>query len=314
MRKIAWAGVATSLALCGCQTPPSFDKVPGVDSTAPRVSTIVKHLQCELYHIVKGDDPVLVAREQSDPALGDLVKRLSDNHFVVSTSLQLQVTDQQGINPTLSFMAPHPILRTLGLGGMFDFQQDRTYSQSVPIDLFELQQNGAFSGCDDSEIGIQGNLGLAEIVIDGLHSIDDSKRFDIYGSAGSQIPSTLKETLVGSVTPSLTSAAKGDRTAEPATFDVVFSPNPIPAKRQTDHTTGTEISTPLPVTLTGMLSPTSNAWSALVMINGNAVTVGSRHLFAGTGSASFIGSAEAPLTVTLSGDLDTHMFKGVASN
>jgi hypothetical protein len=212
--------------------------VTGFSSTEgsgpPRVTDITNQVECELSQIVYStSDPDRNARSPYNPyfslrdqkissldnltqgdsrdinilkgtsygpqEMATLVKYLTRYHFVASVNLTLDVTDTEGLNPSLSFITPFNQMAlkgnsfTMGLGGQFSGTQDRKMTIAYPIDLASLKRPQEY--CAGQHVlpdlqalgidsGLRGNLGLADIVADGMVSLDTTASYSYYGSGG----------------------------------------------------------------------------------------------------------------------------------
>jgi hypothetical protein len=176
--------------LAGCQGHlPTLDSYPK-SSRTPKVTDVVNHIQCELAQIVNGpygSDSELGRRIQNNDDIEKLLPNLVKYNFVATAQITLEVTDAEGLTPSLSFMnaaATHVV----GVGGQWNGTQDRTVTLNYAIDLKQL--NGkrdefcAGSSSESDKSGLQGNLGLPDIVADGLLSLDRSAKANVYPSTG----------------------------------------------------------------------------------------------------------------------------------
>jgi|GEM_PF-5767122 len=202
------------LTLLGCSVPPLESEF----ERGPRVKDIVKHLNCELASIVNRDphNQQLMARLNADPDLHrKLLQHLTDAHFVASVLMTLDVSNSEGVNPSLTFISPLNAAATLSrtgtVGGSLNGTQERNISLGYSIDLEELQDkpirkhdkvidvvryadahhcypDGQFVDVSTEESsfagGLAGDLGLTAIVVDGLRGIDAASNVNIYGNSG----------------------------------------------------------------------------------------------------------------------------------
>ena len=148
-------------------------------------------------------DTRLSGRVNADPSLGPLLPYLSQYHFVATGQLTLEVTDTEGLNASLSYIVPYSTStnRTWTLGfPVLNGTQDRSLNVSYSVDLAKLSRNDwrqtyckpphkpsiatsiaegiGFSG------GIAGDLGLADIIADGLTALNATATENVYGSSG----------------------------------------------------------------------------------------------------------------------------------
>ncbi len=144
-----------------------------------------------------------------DDDLATLLPRLYQDHFVATVQLTLEVTDSQGLNPSANFInVPGTLVGSVG--GQLTGTQDRSVTVNYVIDLEKLRQQAAAGGpaptfCKNPQIsdltkldeglglsggisgdagGIAGDLGLADIVADGLIALNQSAKSNIYGTTG----------------------------------------------------------------------------------------------------------------------------------
>src|ERR1700683_5059118 len=189
--------IAITVAIGACQS-----HLPTLESTKaprPRSIDVVRHLQCDLAKIVNypsaTGDSRLTDRIRQNPQLSDLLGRLADDHFVASAQISLEVTDVEGLTPSLSFMnaaATHVV----GVGGQWNGTQDRSVTINYSIDLDLLKRadyHAEFCGAFTEAPGLTGDLGLADIVADGLLALDTSKKYNVYGNSGPRPLSVTQE-------------------------------------------------------------------------------------------------------------------------
>jgi len=187
----------------GCQGHlPALDSYPSV-ATTPKVTDVLSHIQCELAQIVNQPaviiapgglfNPELAHRIQSNVKIGALLPNLVNYNFVATAQITLEVTDAEGLTPSLSFMNAAST-HSVGLGGQWNGTQDRTVTINYAIDLHRLKGHlGDFcAGVSPESAGLQGDLGLADIVADGLLSLDRSALANIYPSTGPIPPSVAR--------------------------------------------------------------------------------------------------------------------------
>jgi hypothetical protein len=206
--------------LTGCYAShvPTFGLTSNVSgdlekSSIPTVTDIANHLTCELYVAMQKrgvtPDSVRPSLPDDNAAIWNqdhlLWQNLVINNFVASVLLTLEVTNAGGVSPSLSFITPFAGSTTtnftFGIGGQFTGTQDRTFTTSVPLDLSiiarsNMDSEGMITATNGSGVRIpcrgggrdgveiKGELGLAEILEDGLHIIDRTADLNVYeGSA-----------------------------------------------------------------------------------------------------------------------------------
>lgn len=191
-------------AVSGCSLPLLESQGEG----GPTVTDIVEHINCELADIVKLKDTPreqiermipntstsygrLVAEIQANPwKYKDLLRHLTEDHFVASVSMILDVINAQALNPSLSFITPinnsTMFNRSFGVGGSLTGTQERNITLNYSVDLDHVAKQ-----CRPSErvaAGLTGDLGLADIVVDGLLGLEASNKVNIYTSTGPTAP------------------------------------------------------------------------------------------------------------------------------
>ncbi len=191
-----------ALALSGCGTPSfySTDAITKGDGAstieAPDADLVLKQIQCELIDVLLeakaeherarqglGERPrvpmlefeskfpsyQLALREAVDklPPLA----RLMEDDYVAQLTITLEVTQNEGLTPQLSFVTPASILqkRSLGIAGQMSGVQHRTMSESITVDM-SLKKDQKACGADYAGSRLRGKLGLDGIVAAGLKS------------------------------------------------------------------------------------------------------------------------------------------------
>jgi hypothetical protein len=210
----------------GCQGHlPPLETSPKVH--APKVQTLIEHIECELGTIVnydsadpnaRADNPRLYERVTDDKSLEGLLSFLSKYHFVATAQLSLEVTDMEGFNPTLAYMNASG-QGVFSLGGQLSGTQDRSLTINYAIDLAKLVDSSVpkkygRQNCPKPDYDLEtrwrrdlgltgalsGDLGLADIVADGLLALNQSANLNIYTSAGPVPPAIARKvTLIGHI-------------------------------------------------------------------------------------------------------------------
>ncbi len=199
-------------AVSGCSLPLLESQGEG----GPTVKDITARVNCELADLVKlsksnierikrmptdtstsygGLVEYIRANPESFNKYQTLLNHLTDDHFVASVTMILDVLNTQGLNPSLSFISPinnsTMFNSTLGIGGSLNGSQERNISLSYSIDLDRV-----INQCKrpaHAATGLTGDLGLADIVVDGLLGLDLSRKVNIYGNSGpSSLPMTYQ--------------------------------------------------------------------------------------------------------------------------
>jgi hypothetical protein len=289
------------------------------DGPTPRLTSIVNHINCELAaivaarfepssrrpHLVPPSNRVIY-REASDPKIPALLGALEKYHFVASVSLTLDVADTEGISPFLNFIQPltSSFNRTLGVGGQLTGSQERNMTFSYSIDMANVSR-----GCDPllasaPGVGINGDLGLADIVIDGLEGLGAIQYVNIYGAGGPTRPpfnATVEDLKLGLTcdpgpgpSPTASPSANPSPSASP-------SPSPSPSANPSASACSPK---PLNLSLNGNVnfSPSADPQTpGTVSFAGSAKDDnGVEYLLSPTGST--IGT-KSPLKFTLSGTM-----------
>lgn len=184
--KLLFALLFASIFLAGCASTPSFESWNNLPRSAssglqpdpagvPTVSDVVDKIQCELLETVQ-DPNAAFAPLREDAYVADLV-------------FTLQVTDNDAVNPSLSYITPFTAVastsRNLGINGQYSVQSDRIITLSVLLDLdAEHLQQTRLKDCDSlgksTGSGFRGGLRLKEILLEGLrHRVDNDFLFPL---------------------------------------------------------------------------------------------------------------------------------------
>jgi len=301
-------GISIALLLfclvSACQSHlPSIDATPS--SSPPKTTDVIDHVQCELAQIVnspggKSDNARLTSRMADDHALATLLDNLVAYNFVATAQISLEVTDAEGIAPSLSFM--NALMTHVGtIGGQWNGTQDRSVTVNYSIDLARLRAptgtdyRTLFCANNAHHSGIRGDLGLADIVADGLTALQESSSYNVYGSSGpSPVAVDKRLNQAGSIT-----APKGG--SQPAlnvnvdslTGNILLAPQS--AGTQTQGT----------VTLTGIATLTAGGKSSKYIVNwtGSIIPPDSvaGHTYYFSLSGSLIPASDQSLTSTTTG-------------
>lgn len=188
---------------------------------SPTVDEVVDHVACEvqtamIYHL--GPAPTKVVGQTDKESRDALFARaealhgsdlashtpppsddrklwsyLVGDNFVASVNLTLEVTNNEGANPSLNFITPfNPTTAgsfTLAANGQFTGSQDRTFTMSYFIDLARLwgahidncePNAGPVNGSSNRGQGLKGDLRIAEIMDHGLNLLQRSSQYNIY--------------------------------------------------------------------------------------------------------------------------------------
>lgn len=216
--------------LLGCAVPPLESQF----EHGPTVSDVVRHIEYELASLVNGvkvDQKHHVVKVKNNKRLAQLIcedsrypqtardlekllSRLTDDHFVASALMSLDVMDTEGINPSLTFITPLNMTgsysRTGAIGGSLSGTQERNIQLGYSIDFDQLLKIRVPSfdlHCDAPNYGIanvgpengtgfRGDLGLTDIVVDGLNGLNVSSKSNIYGSSGPVGPTVTRNLVI----------------------------------------------------------------------------------------------------------------------
>jgi hypothetical protein len=311
--------IASAALTAGCSAHlPALETAPG---NGPTVSDIVDHINCELASIVNAkpvesavtntENVRLIDRAAADKNFARLLPRLTYDHFVASVLMSLDVSDTESVSPSLSFITPYnasgSFNRVLGIGGSLSGTQERNVSLGYSIDLANLQDTRDGQGhivryvdshhcnilSDDvtivnnvnpsGSVGLAGDLGLADIVADGLIGLDKSKDVNVYGSGGPINPNVTREvttTLSVKIPPP---PGNTNPTLIPLTLtgSITFSPPANPQSMGTVTLTGwanTSNETQYAISMTGTTFPMKNGASVTVAVSGTLALLASSSL------------------------------------
>jgi hypothetical protein len=173
--------------------------------SGPTVQVLVNHINCEL-----------ASAYDKNSAADPLWTNLSQFHYVAAIDLNLLVTHNEGANPSFSFITPldaagnviSPVIkvpktgqtatsaqynRTLAVGAQLSGTQSNTIDIEYVIDMNKLLSDTKLRalclqdpGRDPIALfdGLSGSLSLDTTINDGLHAIDATGQYNIYGSSG----------------------------------------------------------------------------------------------------------------------------------
>lgn len=148
-----WAallGVAGILS--ACQQLPSFnDDGTKPEAAVPRVSDIVDKVQCEIAQAI--------------------VSHKADSQYAVAVNLTLEVTNRQGVNPSLSIIDPMGTGFSALIAPQVNGEQHRTFNVTFTQVVDSTSAPDAITrACkpDGVKFGLRGSLGLSEIIGTGL--------------------------------------------------------------------------------------------------------------------------------------------------
>ena len=177
-------------SLCSCGSLPEFYDSNSASTNspsgpAPTVSDVVLKVQCELLdaiYIGQGKSPqqrpeVLGALTDKDK---DLLKQFAAFKYQVSVSLTLDVTNVQGVAPSLSFIEPlhaSGAKYTTGLSSNVNGTQHRQVSQffsidtSITTDSAPNETNKLETCKDKHQDRLKGDLKIMEAILSGMRQV-----------------------------------------------------------------------------------------------------------------------------------------------
>jgi hypothetical protein len=231
---LSWfTGAAFICGLAGCQGHlPTLETAP--NESGPKTADVINHIACEIstvvnYHSGDAETPLnkrIKARITDTPDVEQWLKELVDYHFIATAQISVEVTDNEGFAPSLGILNKSGGL-TVGLGGQLTGTQDRSLTLNYAMDLSNLSELGdqycspvrnkpettsqglGLSGA------IGGDLGMADIIADGLIALHTSEAINIYGSSG-PVPALTAKAIDGDgtiVLPVVHSAAASGKPA-----------------------------------------------------------------------------------------------------
>jgi hypothetical protein len=173
-------GSAVLLALGGCASLPHFNDslyryaTDASRDLAPTVNDITHEVQCELLQAQKlgVNYNTLGADYQKQHAADKVLGQLASSNWLVNVNLTLQVTDDEGVNPSLSYIDPLSAANTNFTGtlsGQVSEEQDRNVT--IQFTLYLYPGTPTTDACDPSKnraSALHGNLGVEEVIKTGL--------------------------------------------------------------------------------------------------------------------------------------------------
>jgi hypothetical protein len=134
--------------LAGCAGVPALDPL----GTGPKVSEIVDQIECEVYRA-----------SHAHP-------RLVKERWTAAIDLSLQVDDNVGLTPTVSFIDPASVAGfTFGASGVFKGARQRIYAEALDLHIKGKQP----ASCPDQpdSFDLTGSMGIVETVDLGMSSV-----------------------------------------------------------------------------------------------------------------------------------------------
>jgi hypothetical protein len=220
--------MGTFFLVLGCSVP-SLKSSP---ERGPTVVDIVNHINCELARIVNRRNERINqwidASRSSNPPVDLKLDYLTTYHFVASVLVTLDALDSEALTPSVNFITPFNMMgsfnRTWSVGGNLSGSQERNIQFGYSIDLAELSDldenkqlkpvssidkycRGPLGVAGKDSGALTGDLGLTDIVVDGLLGLDASKDVNLYGNSGPN-PLTMSLDIPSSDTKNGTKAEK----------------------------------------------------------------------------------------------------------
>lgn len=168
------AAIALAFAVClpGCVFLKRVPNYPGGSGALPpRVSDITDKIQCEIIEAIHH------AKYDANSPL----QALAVYTHVMSINLTLEVTNTQAINPALSYIHPDGDPMTsfsTPVNGQWTATEDRNFNESFTV-VFDRGDETAdkWNYCEQLQKsggkGLQGSLGLEEVIASGLRYESD---------------------------------------------------------------------------------------------------------------------------------------------
>jgi hypothetical protein len=165
-------GMASALlmSLAACSTLPHFDdSIYGKELIAPTVNDITNEVQCELLQTLKqgirysNETP----EQQNNDKENSVYGQLPNFAWVANINLTLDVTDDEGVNPSLSYINGTNFVGALS--GQWSEEQHRNLN--LQFTLYLDGTTPTLHACSEPQkgnSGLRGNLGIAEIIKTGL--------------------------------------------------------------------------------------------------------------------------------------------------
>lgn len=176
-KTIRLIALSLTISVGGCAGVPPLN-VGG----PPGVAQIVDEIQCELL------------------AAADKYKRLKSENWAAAVDLSLQVDDNIGLTPTVSFI--HPLVTagtnsTFGASGTLKGARQRIYAESLDIPINAIKPRSCLPQSDTFDL--TGTLGIVEAVDLGIGSVgpDDVAQFKKDKAFGQTIQFVVTKNISG---------------------------------------------------------------------------------------------------------------------
>src|ERR1017187_4942410 len=165
------ASLLASCLLIGCVSLPRLHDVggPSVEPPgapkAPTTSQIIAHIECEIWTAFI-DEGWPNDHERAD------LKPLRDDDYVAVVDITLDETVNKGFTPSLSYINPFSTPSTnftFSVSPEITGEGHRTFNQTFTIHLDPKAAANECTNCEKARgDGIKGNLGIEQILIEGL--------------------------------------------------------------------------------------------------------------------------------------------------
>ncbi len=163
------------ISLIGCSSTPSFNNIITPERVGPKVSDVIDEIQCEILSALKQ------SVDQSSELIG-----LQNGQYVANIDLTLDVTNNQGLDPSLSYIDPFKVMATnftAVASAQLSEQEHRNFNLNFTL-LFDKNTLTAIDpercSISNERSGLRGNLGIAEILAAGLKYDTDQKEQNGY--------------------------------------------------------------------------------------------------------------------------------------
>jgi hypothetical protein len=129
--------LAALMACAGCAVP-KYD-VPYTGNGLPTVSSIIRHIKCELTDLVR--DPY---QEGTGPVKNAFEQSLLNGDYDVQVTLELEVNDIGALTPSVTFMEPISRLISFSLGGSATLSESRDhhFTDNFQLSMRQLYADG----------------------------------------------------------------------------------------------------------------------------------------------------------------------------
>ncbi|MEO6688306.1 MAG: hypothetical protein ABIN56_04265 [Dokdonella sp.] len=152
--------------LIGCaHVAPSYRLGGNVNDEPPSLDDLLREISCEI-------------RQAENIKGGGAKKFFNENSYVVSVNLNAEITNAQGVTPSLNYihLYGNPSTNfTKSVGGKWVDTQHRLFNFNYTLDLFDSPAEPP-SSCEQQKL--KGDLGIVGLVKSGIAHIDGST--DVY--------------------------------------------------------------------------------------------------------------------------------------